>query len=86
MPRRNVTFTAMWEHDVWDGSTKTKPKWDDNRYYLISTGAELAWFQGGTHAIGKAKLVCDIDLGYHDLFRFPTVWRNLTDAVIRSMD
>lgn len=66
MPRRNVTFTAMWEHDVWDGSTKTKPKWDDNRYYLISTGAELAWFQGGTHAIGKAKLVCDIDLGYHD--------------------
>ena len=66
MPRRNVTFTAMWEHDVWDGSTKTKPKRDDNRYYLISTGAELAWFQGGTHAIGKAKLVCDIDLGYHD--------------------
>ena len=66
MPRRNVTFTAMWEHDVWDGSTKTEPKRDDNRYYLISTGAELAWFQGGTHAIGKAKLVCDIDLGYHD--------------------
>ena len=73
MPRRNVTFTAMWEHDVWDGSTKTKPKMDADRYYLISTGAELAWFQSGVNAIGKAKLVCDIDLGYNDFIPIANV-------------
>lgn len=45
MPRGNVTFTAMWEDDVWDGTKTKKPDRDAEGYYLISTGAELAFFQ-----------------------------------------
>lgn len=60
MPRGNVTFTAMWEDDVWDGNETKKPSQEDG-YYLISTGAELAYFQDKN--LGKAKLMCDIDLG-----------------------
>lgn len=63
MPRRNVTFTAMWEDDVWDGSEKREPKRDTTGYYLIGSGAELAYFQDKD--LGKAKLMCDINLdGY----------------------
>lgn len=61
MPRRNVTFTAMWEDDVWDGSEKREPKKDTNGYYLIGSGAELAYFQ--EKQLIKAKLMCDINLG-----------------------
>ena len=61
MPRGNVTFTAMWEDDVWDGTKTKKPDQDTEGYYLISTGAELAYFQDKD--LGKAKLMCDINLG-----------------------
>ena len=63
MPRGNVTFTAMWEDDVWDGTKKKKPDQDAEGYYLISTGAELAYFQDKD--LGKAKLMCDINLNGH---------------------
>ncbi len=63
MPRGNVTFTAMWEDDVWDGTETKKPDRDAEGYYLISTGAELAYFQDKD--LGKAKLMCDINLGGH---------------------
>ena len=63
MPKKNVTFEAVWTQDKWDGQTVAEPTRDDQGYYQISTGAELAYFQ--THAMQKAKLMCDIDLGEH---------------------
>lgn len=63
MPEGNVTFEAVWTQDKWDGTTVTEPAKDEQGYYQISTGAELAYFQ--THAMQKAKLMCDIDLGEH---------------------
>ena len=63
MPERNVTFEAVWTQDKWDGTTVAEPTIDKQGYYQISTGAELAYFQ--THAMQKAKLMCDIDLGEH---------------------
>lgn len=63
MPERNVEFEAVWTQDKWDGTTVTEPTKDEQGYYQISTGAELAYFQ--THAMQKAKLMCDIDLGEH---------------------
>lgn len=32
MPRGNVTFTAMWEDDVWDGTKTKKPDRDAEGY------------------------------------------------------
>lgn len=63
MPERNVTFEAVWTQDQWDGQTVKKPTKDDQGYYQISTGAELAYFQN--QPMQKAKLMCDIDLGEH---------------------
>lgn len=63
MPERNVEFEAVWTQDKWDGTTVAEPTQDNQGYYQISTGAELAYFQ--THAMQKAKLMCDIDLGEH---------------------
>lgn len=63
MPEKNVIFEAVWTQDKWDGTTVAEPTKDDQDYYQISTGAELAYFQ--THAMQKAKLMCDIDLGGH---------------------
>lgn len=63
MPKGNVVFKAVWTQDKWDGTTVTEPTKDEQGYYQISTGAELAYFQ--THAMQKAKLMCDIDLGEH---------------------
>ena len=65
MPGKNVTFKAVWNLDKWDGVTATKPEWQDG-YYLISTGAELAYFRDTFLSNWKAKLMCDIDLDNHD--------------------
>ena len=65
MPGKNVTFKAVWNLDKWDGVTATKPEWQDG-YYLISTGAELAYFRDTSLSNWKAKLMCDIDLDNHD--------------------
>ena len=84
MPRGNVTFTAMWEDDVWDGTkTKKKPDQDTEGYYLISTGAELAYFQDKD--LGKAKLMCDINLNGHP-FKAIEKCQNLTVAAIPLRD
>lgn len=63
MPEGNVTFEAVWTQDKWDGKTVTQPTQDEQGYYQISTGAELAYFQN--QSMQKAKLMCDIDLGEH---------------------
>ena len=63
MPEGNVTFKAVWTQDKWDGTTVTEPTKDEQGYYQISTGAELAYFQN--QSMQKAKLMCDIDLGEH---------------------
>ena len=65
MPAGNVTLKAVWNQGKWDGNAVKEPEIVDG-YYQISTGAELAYFQGSeNHAMQKAKLMCDIDLGGH---------------------
>lgn len=65
MPAGNVTLKAIWNQGKWDGKEVKKPEIVDG-YYQISTGAELAYFQGSENrAMQKAKLMCDIDLGGH---------------------
>ena len=65
MPAGNVTLKAVWKQGQWDGNAVKKPEIVDG-YYQISTGAELAYFQGSENrAMQKAKLMCDIDLGGH---------------------
>ena len=65
MPGGNVAFEAVWTQDKWDGVTATKPECQGG-YYLISTGAELAYFRDTSLSNWKAKLMCDIDLDNHD--------------------
>ena len=50
--------------NAWDGSTKTEPQKDAKEVYLISNGAEMAWFAENASKISgiKAKLTADIDL------------------------
>ena len=52
--------------NAWDGLTTTEPSKDADGTYLISTGAELAWFAANatkSDSSIKAKLTADIDLG-----------------------
>lgn len=52
--------------DQWDGETAAEPAADEDGVYLISSGAELAWFRdtvnGGQYSI-NAKLTRNINLG-----------------------
>lgn len=66
MPERNVAFEAVWTQDQWDGQAVVEPAKDENGYYQISTGAELAYFRDTKISNWKAKLMCDIDMGGHD--------------------
>ncbi len=66
MPEGNVTFKAVWVQDQWDGQAVVEPAKDENGYYQISTGAELAYFRDTNSSNWKAKLMCDIDMGGHD--------------------
>ena len=65
MPGKNVAFKAVWNLDKWDGVTATEPECQGG-YYLISTGAELAYFRDTPLSNWKAKLMCDIDLDNHN--------------------
>lgn len=50
---------------AWDGTTKTEPKTDEEGNYLISNGAELAWFSdtvNNTDNTKSAKLTSNINL------------------------
>lgn len=66
MPEGNVTFKAVWVQDQWDGQAVVEPAKDENGYYQISTGAELAYFRDTNSSNWKAKLMCDIGMGGHD--------------------
>ena len=49
--------------NAWDGVTKTEPQ-KEGDIYLISTGAEFAWFvDQSTSTAVSGKLMADIDLG-----------------------
>lgn len=54
--------------NAWDGVTETEPQKDEDDVYLISTGAELAWFSAQNQKNAQnisGKLTADIDLaGY----------------------
>lgn len=71
MPERNVAFEAVWMQDQWDGTAVKKPTQDENGYYQISTGAELAYFRNTKISNWKAKLMCDIDMGGHEFTSIP---------------
>ena len=71
MPERNVEFEAVWTQDQWDGQAVVEPAKDENGYYQISTGAELAYFRDTKISNWKAKLMCDIDMGGHDFASIP---------------
>lgn len=71
MPEGNVTFKAVWVQDQWDGQAVVEPAKDENGYYQISTGAELAYFRDTKISNWKAKLMCDIDMGGHDFASIP---------------
>lgn len=71
MPKGNVTFKAVWVQDQWDGTTVKEPTKDENGYYQISTGAELAFFKDTKITNWKAKLMCDIDMGGHEFTSIP---------------
>lgn len=52
--------------NAWDGKTKKEPQVNEEGSYLISNGAELAWFADKVNSIGgelSAELVNDIELG-----------------------
>ena len=71
MPEGNVTFKAVWVQEQWDGQAVVEPAKDENGYYQISTGAELAYFRDTKISNWKAKLMCDIDMGGHDFASIP---------------
>lgn len=57
------------DETVWDGTTKTEPEKDADGTYLISSGAELAWFANEVNVNKKgainAKLMNNISLGWY---------------------
>lgn len=73
------TFNVVMEYveNLWDGTSTSEPALE-NGYYLISTGAEMAWFgnhvnEGNLNINGR--LVADIHLGGHDWDNFMPGWK-----------
>ena len=67
----NVTFSIDMQllGNAWDGKTMSEPKTADDGTFLISNGAELAWFADKANADGgvlNAELTDDIELGNFD--------------------
>lgn len=60
----NINLTKV-EGSIWDGTTQTEPKKDEQGIYLIGTGAELAWLSANSKD-KSAKLTADIDMGGFD--------------------
>lgn len=55
------------DENAWDGKTFTEPQKDEDGTYLISTGAELAWFANEVNsstAKTTSTLKCKINKGY----------------------
>ena len=72
----NVVLKKATEN-AWDGQTFTEPQKDEDGTYLISTGAELAWFAQEVNSVAakststiNGKLTKDIDLASHN---FPQI-------------
>lgn len=77
------TFTISLQttgEGAWDGTTTAEPQQDDTGVYLISNGAELAWFsaqqQQNTQDL-SGRLVADIDLGGYP-------WNNTLSSANRA--
>lgn len=60
--------TVCGAKDEWDGVTILEPAADENGVYLITEGAELAWFRDTVNAgnfAASARLTRDINMGAH---------------------
>ena len=72
MPTHNVTFTAQWTNDVWNGETKSDSLKDSGTAddpYIIASGADLNYLSNlpsGQYCRGYYKLMADIDMGGHE--------------------
>ncbi len=72
MPAHNVTFTAQWTNDVWDGAAKSdslKGSGTADDPYIIASGADLNYLSNlpsGQYCRGYYKLMADIDMGGHE--------------------
>lgn len=67
----NVVFPVEMQllGKAWDGKTKTEPAINEEGVYLISNGAELAWFADKVNSSSgnfNAELTDDIELGNFD--------------------
>ena len=72
MPAHNVTFTAQWTNDVWDGtakSTSLKGSGTAEDPYIIANGADLNYLSNwnGTYCDHYYKLMADINMGGHEM-------------------
>ena len=73
MPAHNVTFTAQWTNDVWDGVAKSnslKGSGTAEDPYIIASGADLNYLSNlpsGQYCRGYYKLMADIDMGGHEM-------------------
>ena len=72
MPAGNVTFTAQWTDDVWDGtakSTSLNGSGTADDPYIIASGADLNYLadMGTAYCSKYYKLMADIDMGDHEM-------------------
>ena len=72
MPAHNVTFTAQWTNDVWDGAAKSdllKGSGTADDPYIIASGADLNYLSNwdGRYCDRYYKLMADIDMGNHEM-------------------
>ena len=72
MPAHNVTFTAQWTNDVWDGEAKSnslKGSGTAEDPYIIASGADLNYLSNwnGRYCDRYYKLMADIDMGGHEM-------------------
>ena len=72
MSAGNVTFTALWTDDIWDGSEKSASlngsgTADDP--YIIASGADLNYLanMGAAYCSKYYKVMADIDMGSHEM-------------------
>ena len=72
MPAHNVTFTAQWTNDVWDGtakSTSLKGSGTAEDPYIIASGADLNYLSNWnrTYCDRYYKLMADVNMGGREM-------------------
>ena len=73
MSAGNVTFTAQWTDDVWDGSTASaslRGSGTEADPYIIVSGADLNYLSNlpsGQYCSRYYKVMADIDMGNHEM-------------------